>query len=45
MKVLLVGGGAREHALAWRLLQENPAVDLIAAMGGGWSTADLPKKP
>ncbi len=33
MKVLLVGGGAREHALAWRLQQETPAAELIAAPG------------
>jgi phosphoribosylamine--glycine ligase len=33
MKVLLVGGGGREHALAWRLRQENPKLELIAAPG------------
>jgi phosphoribosylamine--glycine ligase len=33
MKVLIVGGGGREHALAWRLRQENPTLDMIAAPG------------
>jgi phosphoribosylamine--glycine ligase len=33
MKVLLVGGGGREHALAWRLRQEDPAVEIVAAPG------------
>jgi phosphoribosylamine---glycine ligase len=33
VKVLLVGGGGREHALAWKFTQEDPHVDLIAAPG------------
>lgn len=33
MKVLIVGGGAREHALAWRLKKDNPALSLFAAPG------------
>ena len=33
MKVLLIGGGGREHALAWRIKADNPAVELIAAPG------------
>ena len=33
MKVLIVGGGGREHALAWRLKQDNPALTLFAAPG------------
>ena len=33
MKVLLVGGGGREHALAWKLKQDDPALDLVAAPG------------
>jgi phosphoribosylamine--glycine ligase len=33
MKVLIVGAGGREHALAWRLHQEEPSLDLIAAPG------------
>jgi len=33
MKVLIVGGGGREHALAWKVKQDDPAVDLVAAPG------------
>ncbi len=33
MKVLIVGGGGREHAIAWALHRENPAVRLSAAPG------------
>ena len=33
MKLLVVGGGGREHALAWKLLQDDPRLDLIAAPG------------
>ena len=33
MKLLLVGGGGREHALAWRIRHEHPDVTLIAAPG------------
>ncbi len=33
MKVLLVGGGGREHAFAWRLGLEDPNLDLIVAPG------------
>lgn len=33
MKVLLVGGGGREHALAWRLRQDDPRTQIIAAPG------------
>jgi len=33
MKVLLVGGGGREHALAWKLHSDDPDIDLIAAPG------------
>ena len=33
MKVLVVGGGGREHALGWKLLRDDPRVELIAAPG------------
>jgi phosphoribosylamine--glycine ligase len=33
MRVLIVGGGGREHALAWKLCRDDPALELIAAPG------------
>jgi phosphoribosylamine--glycine ligase len=33
VKLLLVGGGGREHALAWKLRQDEPALQIIAAPG------------
>src|SRR5258705_11790730 len=31
MRLLLIGGGGREHALAWKLTREDPDLELIAA--------------
>ena len=33
MTILIVGSGGREHALAWRLRQDEPGLRLIAAPG------------
>lgn len=33
MKVLLVGSGGREHALAWKLSRDDESIELIAAPG------------
>jgi len=33
VKLLLVGGGGREHALAWRLKTDDPSIEIIAAPG------------
>ena len=33
MKVLIVGGGGREHALAWKLRRDDPNAQIIAAPG------------
>lgn len=33
MKVLLVGNGGREHAIAWKLMQDDPSLDLTCAPG------------
>jgi phosphoribosylamine--glycine ligase len=33
MRVLIVGGGGREHALAWKLTQDQPSIEIIAAPG------------
>ncbi len=32
-KILLVGGGGREHAIAWKLKRDDPSVELHAAPG------------
>jgi phosphoribosylamine--glycine ligase len=33
VKILIVGGGGREHALAWKLTQDHPAAEILAAPG------------
>ena len=33
MRVLVIGGGGREHALAWRFRRDDPDVELLAAPG------------
>jgi len=33
MKILLLGSGGREHALAWRLHQDDPGLELFIAPG------------
>lgn len=33
MKVLVVGSGAREHALAWKITRDDPTTTLLAAPG------------
>jgi phosphoribosylamine---glycine ligase len=33
VKVLIVGGGGREHALTWKLCRDDPNIELIAAPG------------
>jgi phosphoribosylamine---glycine ligase len=40
VRILVVGGGGREHALCWALRRENPAADLYCAPGNP-GTADL----
>ncbi len=40
MKVLIVGGGGREHALAWKL-QQSPQVDAIFCAPGNAGTEAL----
>ena len=33
MRILIVGGGGREHALAWKLDRDDPDAELLAAPG------------
>jgi phosphoribosylamine---glycine ligase len=33
MRALIVGGGGREHALAWKLVRDQPSIEIIAAPG------------
>jgi phosphoribosylamine--glycine ligase len=33
MRVLIIGGGGREHALAWKFKRDDPRVEIIAAPG------------
>ena len=33
MKILLIGSGGREHAIAWRLLRDDPKLKLFTAPG------------
>jgi phosphoribosylamine--glycine ligase len=40
MKLLVIGGGGREHALAWKL-QQSPGVDTIFCAPGNAGTAEL----
>ena len=42
LRILLVGSGGREHALAWKLAQ-SPLVDAIYAVPGNGGTALVPK--
>lgn len=48
MRVLVIGGGGREHALAWRLSQSNSVRKVYCAPGNGgtWTCAEnVPAKP
>ena len=40
MKVLVIGGGGREHALAWKLAQAERVRTVYVAPGNGGTAAD-----
>ena len=40
MKILVVGAGGREHALAWKFLQSAKVTDVFVAPGNGGIAAD-----
>ena len=35
MKILVIGGGGREHALAWKLAQSARVTQVLCAPGNG----------
>jgi phosphoribosylamine--glycine ligase len=41
MKILIIGGGGREHALAWKAIQ-SPLVDMVYVAPGNGGTATEP---
>ena len=41
MKVLVIGNGGREHALAWKLVQSPKVQKVFVAPGNGGTAADL----
>ncbi|MFM7475271.1 MAG: phosphoribosylamine--glycine ligase N-terminal domain-containing protein, partial [Microcystis aeruginosa] len=42
MKIIVIGSGGREHALAWKLLQ-SPEVEQVFCIPGNGGTAILPQ--
>lgn len=43
MKILLIGSGGREHALAWKLAQSERVTEVIVAPGNGGTALPHPK--
>ena len=39
MKVLIIGGGAREHAIAWRVFTSKPKREILVAPGNSGTSA------
>lgn len=40
MKILIIGGGGREHAIGWKIKQDNPSSELFFAPGNA-GTAEI----
>lgn len=45
MKILVLGGGAREHALAWKIQQSRDAKEVHLAPGNALAALDFPCHP
>ncbi|MEM9193350.1 MAG: phosphoribosylamine--glycine ligase [Myxococcota bacterium] len=44
-RVLIIGSGAREHALAWRLLRDEEVTEVICAPGNGGTSSFATNRP
>ncbi|HAC81937.1 MAG: phosphoribosylamine--glycine ligase [Candidatus Binatia bacterium] len=42
MKVLIIGGGGREHALAWKISQSPRVTQVLCRPGNGGTTGNVP---
>lgn len=45
MKILIIGAGGREHAIAWKLSQSNQATDIFIAPGNAGTAKDYTNVP
>jgi phosphoribosylamine---glycine ligase len=45
MKILVIGGGAREHALCWRLRREDDTTDVVCAPGNAGIARSIQTMP
>jgi phosphoribosylamine--glycine ligase len=41
MKIVIVGGGGREHAIAWKLAQSDKVTEIVCAPGNGGISKDF----
>ncbi|MGI9525673.1 MAG: phosphoribosylamine--glycine ligase, partial [Weeksellaceae bacterium] len=39
MKILIVGSGGREHAIGWKIKQDNPNAELFFSVGNAGTQA------
>jgi phosphoribosylamine--glycine ligase len=42
MKVLIIGGGGREHALSWKISQSPRVTEVLCRPGNGGTTGNIP---